>query len=297
MAKIAVALDAALARQRAGELPPDVRPRRLAAGTGWSVEDVLCTHGPNDEPFEERHDRFVIALVAAGAFEYRSSAGPALMTPGSLLLGNAGAVFECRHDHRTGDRCIAFRFARECFEQIAADAGMGGTEARLRASRVAPSRTFARHAAAACAGVVRGTAYGWDTLAFSLADRVLSHLAGKAAVHPDALDARALERVMQVVSRIDEAPDGVLDLDSLARHAGLSPYHFVRTFRRATGTTPHQYVLRARLRAAAARLADEPAKIVDIALDCGFDDLSNFNRAFRAEFGANPRAYRARFAG
>ena len=40
------------------------------------------------------------------------------------------------------------------------------------------------------------------------------------------------------------------------------------------------------------RLAEEPARILDIALDCGFGDVSNFNRAFRAEFGVTPRAYR-----
>ena len=56
--------------------------------------------------------------------------------------------------------------------------------------------------------------------------------------------------------------------------------------------TPHQYVLRLRLREAAMRLAAEPAKIIDIAFDCGFGDLSSFNRAFRAEFGVSPRAYR-----
>ena len=56
--------------------------------------------------------------------------------------------------------------------------------------------------------------------------------------------------------------------------------------------TPHQYVLRARLRQAAMRLAVEPARIIDIAFDCGFGDVSNFNRAFRAEFGVSPRAYR-----
>jgi AraC-like DNA-binding protein len=55
--------------------------------------------------------------------------------------------------------------------------------------------------------------------------------------------------------------------------------------------------MRARLREAAMRLVDEPAKILDIALDCGFGDVSNFNRAFRTEFGVSPRAYRAQSKG
>jgi AraC-like DNA-binding protein len=51
-------------------------------------------------------------------------------------------------------------------------------------------------------------------------------------------------------------------------------------------------VLRARLRHAALSLVDEDVKIVDIALDSGFNDVSNFNHTFRAEFGMSPRAWR-----
>lgn len=60
--------------------------------------------------------------------------------------------------------------------------------------------------------------------------------------------------------------------------------------------TPHQYVLRLRLREAALRLAGalDPIKIVEIAFDAGFGDVSNFNRAFRAEFGMSPSRYRQR---
>jgi AraC family transcriptional regulator len=72
----------------------------------------------------------------------------------------------------------------------------------------------------------------------------------------------------------------------------VSSYHFLCIFQQLTGVTPHQYVLRARLREAAMRLTAEPAKILDIALDCGFGDVSNFNHAFRAEFGVSPRGYR-----
>jgi methylphosphotriester-DNA--protein-cysteine methyltransferase len=61
-----------------------------------------------------------------------------------------------------------------------------------------------------------------------------------------------------------------------------------------TSTTPHQYLLRLRLRRAAIRLKREPTRILDIALDCGFGDVSNFNHAFRAEFGVSPRVYRSR---
>src|SRR5262249_48768179 len=99
-------------------------------------------------------------------------------------------------------------------------------------------------------------------------------------------------RVARTVREIEHHPEGDLTLGNLAREAALSPFHFLRVFERLTGVTPHQYVLRTRLREAVARLASEPGKILDLALDCGFGDLSNFNRAFRAELGVSPRAYR-----
>ena len=65
-------------------------------------------------------------------------------------------------------------------------------------------------------------------------------------------------------------------------------------FEKLTGVTPHQYLRRARLRTAAALLMNGSAKVLDVALDAGFGDVSNFNHAFRAEFGVSPRAYRER---
>jgi AraC-like DNA-binding protein len=86
--------------------------------------------------------------------------------------------------------------------------------------------------------------------------------------------------------------DGELTVGRLAQEAGLSPYHFLRVFQQLTGLTPHRYVLRVRLRQAATRLATERERVLEVALACGFGDVSNFNRAFRAEFGINPSRFR-----
>src|SRR5262249_33837564 len=105
----------------------------------------------------------------------------------------------------------------------------------------------------------------------------------------------AIARVTRTVRMIEHDPDLApgLGLGSLATVASLSPYHFLRIFEQVTGVTPHQYVLRSRLRRAAMRLTAEPAKVLDIAFDCAFGDVSNFNRAFRMEFGMSPRQFRA----
>jgi AraC family transcriptional regulator len=274
---------------------PGLSSREVDRGDGWLVEDVLCTFGPNDPAFEERHDLYRIALVGAGTFVCRSASGRELLTPGSLLLGNPGQGFECGHEHGSGDRCLAFGFTAEYFERLMSDAGARG-RARLRALRVPPLRPLAPLVAEACSAwterdghFARGL---WEDLALRVA-AATARLAAEPTGTPR-IPRNAERRVVRAVRLIDRDPSAPLALDQLAREAALSPYHFLRTFARVTGVTPHQYMLRARLRQAAVRLVADDAQIVDAALDAGFADLSSFNRAFRAEFGAAPREHRAR---
>lgn len=292
MAKIAAAVEQALARRAVNGAPGRAAARPLAQGDGWTVEDVVCTSGPQDRPFEERHSHVSIAIVAAGSFQYRSTAGRELMTPGSLLLGNAGQCFECGHEHGAGDRCLAFHYAPDYFERLAADAGARGAKPDFRRLRLPPLRALSPLVARACAGLAGDVEVPWEELGVELAVRTVQLVGGPSLGANGAPSAATVARVTRIVRTIERHPDAGLTLGRLARQADLSPFHFLRTFERLTGVTPHQYVLRARLREAAVRLAAEPAKVLDIALDCGFGDVSNFNRAFRAEFGVSPRAYR-----
>ena len=299
LAKIAVELEHALAERRRDGRAGGMSARVLAEGDGWRVADVLCTQGPQDRRFEEQNPYFAIAIVVAGSFQYRGSnhhaaASGELMTPGSLLLGNADRPFECGHEHGAGDRCIAFTYFPDYFERLAADAGLRGGTAVFHQLRLPPLRVLAPLVAHACAGLARTgpVDFPWEELSLRLAVRALQ-LAGDFPHHSKHAPPSTLARVTRSVRMIERRGANTdIRLGKLAREAGLSPYHFLRTFERLTGLTPHQYVLRARLREAGARLAAEPGKILDIALDCGFRDVSNFNRAFRAEFGVSPRVFR-----
>jgi AraC-like DNA-binding protein len=294
LAKIATELQRALKRREARGEPGRAMPHVIARGGGWTVADVVCTSGPHDRSFEEQHTQYSIAIVLAGSFQYRSELGRELMTPGSLMLGNRGQRYECGHEHGEGDRCVSFWYATEYFERLAADAGLRGDHLAFQVPRLPPLRPLATLVARAGAGVIDPGDVPWEEIGVRLAAQAVS-LAADASSDQRRLP-HAEERVTRTVRLIDRHPDSALTLGRLAREAGLSPYHFLRTFERVTGVTPHQYVLRARLREAAVRLAVEPAKILDIAFDCGFGDVSNFNRAFKSEFGVNPRAYQQRAA-
>jgi len=300
LAKIAEELQQALARRAVSGEAGRAAARVLARGAGWTVSDVMCTSGPRDRPFEERHGSFSIAIVAAGTFQYRSAAGSVLMTPGSVLLGSAGQCFECGHEHGSGDRCFSFGYAPEYFEKLAADAGISGAGLDFRVNRLPPLRALSPLVARVCAAMDHAANAPWEELGVKLAATVAGMTAGL-PVGSGKTPPGATARVAKVVRRMEREAGTPLGLAGMAREARLSPYHFLRTFQALTGVTPHQYILRDRLRRAALRLAEDgaarPAKILDIALDCGFGDVSNFNRAFRAEFGMCPRAYRLRTRG
>ena len=293
MANIAVALTNVLAERRERGAPGATIPLVIARGDGWSVADVLCTSRPEDQPFEEKHDRYAIAVVVAGTFLYRSPTGRGVMTPGSLLLGNTGHCFECGHEHGEGDRCVSFWYGTDYFERLAADAGVRGRRAGFTVSHLPPLWSLSPLVTRAWAGAMDTHNMPWEELAIALAARSLELAASVGSMRVRRpLNAEAL--VTRAVRAIDHHPAGDHRLGRLARHAGLSPFHFLRTFEHVVGVTPHQYVLRTRLRHAAVRLRVEPEKVLDIALDSGFGDVSNFNRAFRTEFGVSPRTFRTK---
>ncbi|MCK9920103.1 AraC family transcriptional regulator [Microbacteriaceae bacterium K1510] len=268
-----------------------VATHTIAAGDGWQVHDVICTHGPQDRPFEEQHGAIAIAAVTAGTFQYRTRQGAATLVPGGLLLGNHGACFECGHAHGVGDRCLAFHFTPSFFEAVAADIP-GARSIDFKTATLPPSDATLPLLAEAEAARDLGDGDAFEELALRLAGAALTLPAPQTVPSPGERDAR---RISEAVRRIEADPAAAHSLAALARGARMSAYHFLRTFRRVAGMTPHQFVLRARLTQAAQRLRRGHERVTSVALEAGFNDLSTFNRRFRRLMGATPRLYRARF--
>ena len=280
-------LAAALARKAQTGAPGVAEGRTLAAGEGWCVVDVVCTCGPGDRPFEEQIPRASISLVLSGTFVCRSAHGSSLLSAGSLFLLNPGQPFECSHHHGEGDRCLSFQFEPGLFERLAREAG--ASAARFDRHRLPPLRALAQPTARAQLALVRNEAF--EEAALELAGAVLeatNRARGEMPASP-----RHHGRITRALRHLAAHIDAQHTIADLARLANLSPYHFLRTFKAVTGVTPHQWLLRARLRGAAQRLADTREPVTGIALDAGFEDLSNFIRSFRAEFGLSPQRYRA----
>ena len=264
--------------------------RTVAHGDGWRVSAVTCRLGPQDRPFEERHDQVSIAAVIEGTFQYRSAAGTALLYPGAFMLGNPGTCYECGHQHGIGDRCLAFHYTAEYFEEIAHGA-VGSAKFRFSGAMLPALETLAAPLLRAQTLLREPATAGAEEAVIGLAEAVLKNLSGdrgRSLVVP----ARDQRRISAVLRHIEERADAALDLRALADAACMSRYHFLRTFRRVSGMTPHQFLIGVRLRRAAARLRASSAPVAAIAFDAGFGDLSSFNARFRAAFGVSPGAYR-----
>jgi AraC family transcriptional regulator len=83
-----------------------------------------------------------------------------------------------------------------------------------------------------------------------------------------------------------------LKLAELAQVAGMSSFHFAREFKRTTGTTPHQYLIKFRVERAKALLARNDLPLIEVGLQSGFSHQSHFTRLFRRVTGTTPNAYR-----
>jgi AraC family transcriptional regulator len=266
--------------------------RLLACGTGWRVEDVVCTAGPHDRPFEERHDGVCIAAVTHGTFRYRSTLGSAVLAPGALLLGNDCHCFECSHDHGVGDRCLSFQFAPEFLETVVGVIP-GARRMSFTVPRLPPNAALLPIVAAAEIARDDGDAGGLEEAALRVAGAASCAFADSKGRDP-APKSRDEKRIGAVLRRIEAQADESLSVSELARGAAMSPYHFLRTFRAVVGMTPHQFILHTRLNRAAVRLRRTSESVSAIAFAAGFGDLSTFNRRFQRIVGQSPSAYRAR---
>ena len=271
------------------QLTETLAARPIAAGDAWALGEFLCSAGPEHAAYEERHDGVTIAAVIGGSFTYRTEAGTALLHPGALMLGQAGACFECGHEHSRGDRCVAFHYSSEFFAEIAASrAG----SARFRFSHaMLPARKETLALVARLEALAQHPGPAAEEAAIALAEQVLTATSGKAPERM-ALSARDHRRVSAVLRLMEERCAEPLGLDDLAAAACMSRYHFLRGFRRITGSAPYEYLLGLRLRRAAQRLRASDEAVAAIAYDAGFGDLSTFNARFKAVFGAPPGGYR-----
>jgi AraC family transcriptional regulator len=99
-------------------------------------------------------------------------------------------------------------------------------------------------------------------------------------------------RLRRIKELVHAKMEDDLSLDEMAQSVGLSTAHFARMFRKSTGQTPHQFVLRQRLERAKSMLRAPDARVLDVAVACGFKTQQHFAQVFRDVWGVSPTEFR-----
>lgn len=102
-------------------------------------------------------------------------------------------------------------------------------------------------------------------------------------------------RVNKIEEIINARYNTQLSLEELASMAGMAPTAFSRFFKKRTGRTLSEYIIDIRLGHAARKLVDTTMTVAEICYDCGFNNISNFNRAFKRKKGCSPKTFRENY--
>jgi AraC-like DNA-binding protein len=254
-----------------------------------SVIDYHCSASPSDQPFTELHPNYSISYVRRGSFACHYRGRTHELVPGAALLGHPGDEYMCSHEHHgCGDECLSFHFTPTGLEALADGALAQPDLWRTGALPPLPPMMMLAEVAEAVARCEHDM--GLDELGLLIAARMRTLVTGMTVKPARALD-RDRRRAVEASLWIEAHSHQDITLDDAARSAGLSPFHFLRVFARIIGVTPHQYLLRCRLRNAARLLRQGNRSITHVAIDVGFADLSNFVRTFRRAAGVSPGAF------
>lgn len=244
----------------------------------------------------KRQPWHAIGFVHAGSFRFHSARGANVVDPAAILMLRPDEDYQTAHESCCGDYGSAVALSPEtaaAFTETSLRRGQGDPWARQ--TRPAEPRLLARQlellrqltATAAPAGLSR---LGAEETLVDLVTRVLL------PPQPRRLPAAARtagERIHAAQELLERRFKEPLRLDEIAKTLDASPFHLCRQFRHSTGWTIHGYLTQLRIAHALERLNDEPRiRLLDLALELGFDGHSHFSAVFRRLVGRSPSAFR-----
>jgi AraC family transcriptional regulator len=236
-----------------------------------------------------------------------------MLRPGSIEWGSKRSSLE-KFDYAAGDLALCDRHVGEWvglmnvshlqlgISDAALMASSDGAygEVELRATRKFADPRLSALVAAARAEMVAGFPSGrlfLDSVEQAMAVALVKDHAVRhrpLQVYRGGLGSARLRMIKELVNAKMEDD---LSLDDMAQSVGLSTAHFARMFRKSTGATPHQFVLRQRLERAKAMLRAPDARVLDVAVACGFKTQQHFAQVFRDVWGVSPTEYRQDLVG
>lgn len=236
------------------------------------------------------HDQFGIGIISSGGHRSWSDIGWVEAVSGDIIMVNAGEMHDGSCLHKQPRSWEMLFFDPQIVYQVLAEE-QGNTIPTLRPTvhDRKQAKRF-RRLFDALTGPQPDNLNIEEELVMTLAYAFRHH----GSQRPSRFS--GLPSVHRIVQLIDREPEKPLSLKTMADMAGVSRFHLVRGFSRATGTTPHAYILQRRIRLAR-RLLAAGRDLVQASVDAGFADQSHMTRAFVRQLGISPARYRQVVAG
>ena len=257
--------------------------------TRWRCREPA--HGPSRDKCQPWH---AVCFVHAGSFRFRSARGASVVDPAAILMLRPDEDYQTAHESCCGDYGSAVALSPETAQALTESSlrrGQGDpwarqtrpADTRLLASKLELLRLLASPDAPA--GLSR---LGAEERLIDVVSRAL--IPPQPGSRPATATSERVHAAQELLERRFTEP---LRLEEIASAVDTSPFHLCRQFRRATGWTMHRYLTHLRIAHALERLIDEPrVRLLDLALDLGFDGHSHFSAVFRRLVGRSPSAFR-----
>ncbi|MFL6276692.1 MAG: helix-turn-helix domain-containing protein [Blastocatellia bacterium] len=268
--------------------------KRVAAWHGVRVQHLRVTEGEMSEVQLGEH-QVAIPLEGAYTVEAITASGfrrIAVRSVGHTCLIPAGQAYSVRWNNELENVSIylppAFlsRLAAESLmtERLELVEGCGTQDPFIRELALRLTAEIASPHPA-------GRLYG-ESLVDTLAAHLLRHYTTASQRRQAVLGGLAGHKLRRATDYINDNLSRDLSLAEIAAVLDLSTYHFVRTFKQATGETPHQYLLKSRVERAKQLLAETELPLAEISYLVGFNSQSHFTTSFRRMARQTPKAFR-----
>jgi AraC family transcriptional regulator len=268
--------------------------KRRAAWEGIRIEHYRFHEGT----LPEHHHREHVLIMPVGA----GCNGELRTANGFRLRGSNGAGGVCLVPAGLGHRAqlegpseyLTVYLDPAVITRAAAAAYVSGTveiiEKYSAADTVIRNVGMALLAEFQCKGV--GGQLYVDSLANVLAVHLLRYYTAAGSAFPRRAGGLSGKKLSEVTSFMAENCTRDVRLEELAQVAGISRFHFAREFKKVTGASPHQYLMKLRIQRAKSLLQGSNLPLIDVGLQSGFSHQSHFTRLFRRFTGTTPQSYR-----
>lgn len=219
-----------------------------------------------------------------------------MITPPGVALHHRSTYVSTLERAPKPARLVVFVLSIDLLAECCIERGIRYSDLSLSHRSIPPSAALVSLSQALLADLSEGSPDGAAETEY-LAKALVARVARQRA--PQLQTVHAEDPLRMVQTHIDSNLGSALPISELAEIAGMSRFHFCRVFRNATGRSPHQYILAARIQAAcrmlwgASQSVPGADSILAIALACGFGSSSHFSTQFKRHMGQSPLQWRA----